>query len=347
MAAARLTPRVVFGLPLYNGEAHLAEALESLLSQDFRDFRIVVADDASDDGGATLAERYADRDERVELVRTRTRTGMVANWRTSFTEARARYPDAEYFAWASDHDVWHPRWLSTLVATLEADPDAVAAYPRTLGISETGQPLLPGARAGFQTVGISSPRKRVVATVDGLAAGNMIYGLFRARALERCGSFPNALLPDRLLLVKLAVLGTFVEVPRMLWFRRYRAGVRASLARQRRSLFATRTPARARLPWWLHHAAAFGWWITVRRDAAGVGRAQGVRIAVAHALWTFSFFIARRARISTRDQRRTIRAWKRRIRRMSRRGYRRVRRFAARGRVVRRSLAAPILGRRT
>ena len=45
---------------------------------------------------------------------------MVGNWRKVFEEARARYPKSEFFAWVSDHDVWHARWLEMLVSVLES-----------------------------------------------------------------------------------------------------------------------------------------------------------------------------------------------------------------------------------
>ena len=41
---------------------------------------------------------------------------MVRNWRKCFERARQEYPRSEYFAWVSDHDFWHPRWLEMLVA---------------------------------------------------------------------------------------------------------------------------------------------------------------------------------------------------------------------------------------
>jgi hypothetical protein len=76
-------------------------------------------------------------------------------------------------------------------------------------------------------------------------------------ALRRCGAYPATLLPDRLLLARLALEGEFLQVDRPLWFRRYRHGVTHSLGRQRRSLFGAHVPLRARLPWWVAHAAWF------------------------------------------------------------------------------------------
>ena len=49
------------------------------------------------------------------------RQAMIATWREVVERGRAHCPTAEYFAWVSDHDRWHPRWLERLVAELDAD----------------------------------------------------------------------------------------------------------------------------------------------------------------------------------------------------------------------------------
>ena len=67
--------------------------------------------------------------------------------------------------------------------------------------------------------------------------------------------FRGVLLPDRLLLVKLALLGQIRQVDRVLWYRRYLA--RSTLGRQRGALFGARgAPWWTYLPWWFVHAVA-------------------------------------------------------------------------------------------
>src|SRR3712207_8260416 len=55
------------------------------------------------------------------------RLGMLGNTNRALTLARERFPGAELWALGSDHDLWHPRWLATLVALLDAHPGAVLA----------------------------------------------------------------------------------------------------------------------------------------------------------------------------------------------------------------------------
>ena len=52
-------------VPVYNGEAFLAECLDSILAQDFADMEILISDDGSTDGTRQIIEEFAVRDGRI------------------------------------------------------------------------------------------------------------------------------------------------------------------------------------------------------------------------------------------------------------------------------------------
>ena len=121
-----------------------------------------------------------------------------------------------------------------------------------------------------------------------MMAGDMVYGLLRPDALERCGVFRPVLLPDRLLLAELAVEGEFRQVPELLWRRRM-SGV-SDAASQRRSFFPDGAPAHARLPWWLQHAGAMAWALGVHGSGRpAVSRPSGIGLAAVHAAVSAAF----------------------------------------------------------
>lgn len=60
--------KITVVIPIYNREAFLAEAVESVLNQDFQDFELLLIDDGSTDGSAQLAQDYARVDKRVQLL---------------------------------------------------------------------------------------------------------------------------------------------------------------------------------------------------------------------------------------------------------------------------------------
>ncbi len=248
-------PRVALGMPTYNGSDHLREALDSLLGQRYDDFVLIIVDDASIDATPEILEHYAQRDPRIRLHINEHRVGMVGNWRRCFEYAERELGDFEYFAWVSDHDAWHPRWLKCLVAALDTDDDAVIAYPETLRRVYDKADWRPWLRpmAKFDS-GTLRGLRRYHAARRNMFAGSMVYGLVRAADLRACGVFRPYLEPDRLLLLELAIRGAFRQVPEVLYYRQ--RFVKPTRARQRSAMFVGRVPWTARMAPAVGHAHA-------------------------------------------------------------------------------------------
>lgn len=274
----RRRPKVVIGIPLYNRGEHLVEAVGSLLSQTYSDFELVMVDDCSTDRTEEIVSAHAAGDERIHSSRNETRLGLVGNWRRVFEMAQELHPDLDYFAWGSDHDIWAPRWLESLVHELDAHPEAVLAYPRMATISEAGEMLRRQPRP-LDTTGADDPWARAALTWNQGGFGYRVYGLYRAQALDRCGVLRDVYLPDRLLLMELVLHGHYREVPEVLWYRRRTGG--ASVTRQRAAFFPQRrVPWRFRVPWFYSHSAILLWSLAVRgRARPQVTRREGVAIA--------------------------------------------------------------------
>jgi glycosyltransferase involved in cell wall biosynthesis len=277
-------PRVVFGLPAYGRPDVLARTLESLLGQTRTDLAVVIVDDQPSPEVRAVVERYAARDSRLVYEANPARLGMIGNWRRAFALARVRYPHAEYFAWASDHDVWHPRWAEVLVEVLDRAPQAVLACPRSIRMHPHDRRRVEGR---FDTMDLPDAGARLRAVIHGLTAGNAIYGLFRAEALERAGVFAPVLMPDRHILLALSLLGGFRQVDDYLWYREVSPAF--SQRRQRPTLFAGAAPLHSYLPLDLQHAAALFW-------RFGVGGAGGSHVGRLGGLAHTARFLASSAR---------------------------------------------------
>jgi glycosyltransferase involved in cell wall biosynthesis len=282
---------VVLGVPLYGDGEHLHEALESLLAQTQPGLALVLCDDGPGDAARAIVEAVAGDDPRVRYRRNETRLGLVENWQRTFEVAGELYPEARYFAWASDHDACHRRWAEHLVNALERSPAAVLAYGRTYQFDSDRHVVREVDR--FDTAGVSDPRERLAGALRHMRAGDMVYGVYRREPMRRAGVIRRLLLPDRLLLTELSVQGEFLYVPRALRYRRITG--RATLARQRASLFRGRAPAYARLPWWFVHMSAFAWAITAGGSGAALDSATRASLIAAHARGNFAF--AARSRV--------------------------------------------------
>jgi hypothetical protein len=92
------TPLVSIGMPVYNEELHLEDALRSLLSQSFKDFELIISDNASTDRTGEICLTYAAKDPRVRYSRMKTNVGSIANF-----NHLVQLANAPYFFFASGH----------------------------------------------------------------------------------------------------------------------------------------------------------------------------------------------------------------------------------------------------
>lgn len=265
------SPRVVLGMPAYNRPETLPRTLESLFSQTCLDFALVIVDDLPSPEVAAVVERYRSIFPRLHYEANTTRLGMVANWRKVFERARALYPSAPYFAWVSDHDLWHARWLEELVAVLDAEPGVVLAYPENLRMLPHRSEI---ARKEFETAGVTSRAERMRRSSRFMLAGNMIYGLMRAEALAAAGVFRAVVTPDRQVLLALSLFGQVRQVPEVLWYREILRGF--DIDRQRSVFFPQGAPFYVYLPSHLQHWGVLVWDFAIRgRGRPAFGRLAG------------------------------------------------------------------------
>lgn len=279
------SPRVVLGMPAYARPDTLPRTIESLLSQTFDDFALVIADDAPSPATAGIAERYAREYPRITYEANPTRLGMIGNWRRVFNLARGLYPQSEYFAWVSDHDLWHARWLQEMVSVLDTYPEVVLAYPRHLQISVDGVKRTAATKV-FDTRGVADRGERIRRSARYMLSGDMIYGLIRTEPLEQAGVFRRVITPDRQALLALSLLGEYRQVPEVLWYREFLR--RFDLRRQRQAFFPQGVPIHAYLPSHLQHFVTLAWDFGVRgRGRPAFGRAEGFRYAATQLWWSF------------------------------------------------------------
>jgi glycosyltransferase involved in cell wall biosynthesis len=118
------SPRVSVIVPTYNRAGLLIRAIDSILSQTFTEFEVIVIDDASTDGTAAVLSGIAD--PRVRVLRHDANGGGGAARNTGIVAARA-----EYLAFLDSDDVWLPRTLETLMKAIgEAPPEVGVCYGR-------------------------------------------------------------------------------------------------------------------------------------------------------------------------------------------------------------------------
>lgn len=114
--------RVSVGMPVYNGGQYLRSALESALSQSFRDIELIISDNASTDNTESICREYAAKDARIKYVRQSVNIGPYANFKFVLDEAKG-----EYFIWAACDDVRSNNFIEVNLNFLKEHPDYVAS----------------------------------------------------------------------------------------------------------------------------------------------------------------------------------------------------------------------------
>jgi polysaccharide pyruvyl transferase WcaK-like protein/glycosyltransferase involved in cell wall biosynthesis len=209
-------PTLTVGLPVYNGERFLAQALDDLLAQTLTDLEVVISDNASTDATPSIARAYAERDARVRYLRQDHNLGAAGNHDAVLAAARGRY-----FAWGSDDDRYAPTLYERCIAALEADPGLILAHAHAAFIGEDGSVVAPAPY--LLDTASPDPARRLRSLLHG-SGGNDFYGVARTevfREIGPLGSFHNA---DRVHVTAFALRGRFHQVPEVLYFRRDHPG---------------------------------------------------------------------------------------------------------------------------
>jgi glycosyltransferase involved in cell wall biosynthesis len=130
----RAPPRVSVVMPVYNGEAYLAEAIDSVLGQTLEEFELVAVDDGSQDGSRAILERFARADNRIRVVANERNLGTSGALNRGWRLARG-----SYIARLDADDVALPGRLSRQVDFLDAHPSVAAVGGGAITIDGNGR----------------------------------------------------------------------------------------------------------------------------------------------------------------------------------------------------------------
>jgi hypothetical protein len=201
---------------VYNGENFLSEALDSLLAQTYRDFELIISDNASTDRTAEICRTYAERDSRIRYYRNEQNLGASRNYTKAFERAMG-----EYFKWAAHDDRYHERYLEECVAVLDRDPAVVLCHALTVTIDASGRfgKKWP-SRAALASGKPHERMREVLSRLETFA----IWGLARRSMLATTPLLADYPAHDRPLLTEVALHGKLFEVPEYLFFEREHPG---------------------------------------------------------------------------------------------------------------------------
>lgn len=209
------SPKVSIGLPVYNGENFIREAIDSILNQTFEDFELIISDNASTDRTEAICQTYVAQDKRVRYLRNPENLGSAGNFNRVFHETSGKY-----FKWAAHDDVCASTFIAECVNVLDRDPEIILCHARTITIDAQGKPI---KKLKLNTeIGSTIPYKRFreILSEQIFQSSNPISGLIRADVLNKTPLLGNYPAHDLPLLAELSLYGKLCEIPEFLFFSR-------------------------------------------------------------------------------------------------------------------------------
>ena len=206
-------PVVSLGLPVYNGENYLKQAVQSITTQTFIDFELIISDNGSTDNTESICREVAAADNRVRYVRLDQNLG--AAWNFNHTVELAR---GEYFKWVAHDDMIAPEYLQVCVNALNGREERVAAFTHARIIDDQGKTLRQKLDLSHSEETNPATRFRYSICIEHSCLA--IFGLIRTNILRRTPMIAPYVGSDRVLLAELGLRGPFVEIKQPLFFHR-------------------------------------------------------------------------------------------------------------------------------
>ncbi len=236
----RNQPYVTVGMPVFNGEDFIAEAIESILSQTYTNLELVISDNASTDNTEAICRQYAAKDDRVRYSRSDQNRG--ASWNYNQVVALAK---GTYFRWAAADDACQPTLIEKSVKALDENPEVVLAFSWVVDIDAEGNEIT--TKQSIVDSHLPYPHERFRGLSDFKPAKNCeeVFGLIRLNVLKKTNLIDNYTDSDRTLLAELSLHGPFYEIPEPLFIHRIHpaASVEANPGRQNRTAWFDPTAA--------------------------------------------------------------------------------------------------------
>lgn len=252
-------------MPVHNGGKVLQEAINSILSQSYSDFELIISDNGSTDDTPEVCRSFELRDARVKFHRVDTNRGAAWNFNNVFHLARG-----EYFKWAAADDICASEYLAQCVDVLDGDPLIVWCHSRSRRVGPDGEmmpppyddeisysdPLLTESRfiaEGRNTAPTRQdvkPHHRFRAVLLGENGTIDVFGLIRADAMRKTSLQLPVYGGDKVFVAELSLLGRYEEVPEVLFYKRILAsgsGALATASEQQRWIDPSRSARAARL----------------------------------------------------------------------------------------------------
>jgi glycosyltransferase involved in cell wall biosynthesis len=121
-------------IPCYNAAPYLADTIESVQSQTFQDWELLIIDDCSTDNSYDIAQFYSQSNSKIRLIRNEENLGMIGNWNKGISLC-----SSPLFVKLDADDLWDSTMLSKSINILEKNRHIGLVFTRFTTIDASGK----------------------------------------------------------------------------------------------------------------------------------------------------------------------------------------------------------------
>lgn len=210
-------PDITIAIPVYNGDAFLHQAIESILEQTYKHFCLLLLDNHSNDKTEEICRHYETIDSRITYYRNDFNVGASANFNNAFFLSKTKY-----FKWAAHDDYLGREFLERCRDLLESNSNATLVFSKVFQINS--QNIYIDNYNPEYNIYHSLPQHRYDVIINKNVSCVEIFGLIRSSALKQTGLIKPYVGSDKALLLKISQIGPILEVPDFLFFHRLHSG---------------------------------------------------------------------------------------------------------------------------
>jgi glycosyltransferase involved in cell wall biosynthesis len=175
MRNKNIKPKISIGMPVFNAEKYISEALDSLLAQTFTDFELIISDNASTDNTQEVCQEYEKKDSRVIYIRQPINIGPTKNF--AFVKNQAH---GEYFMWAAHDDRWDSKFIASTLAVFNEHPSVGLVFSNFIirNLDTKGE-----LKVHVKSLDYDNKLLNYIIGIFNMCP-SLIYGVFRMRLIQ-------------------------------------------------------------------------------------------------------------------------------------------------------------------
>ncbi|MCC6583101.1 MAG: glycosyltransferase family 2 protein [Chitinophagales bacterium] len=145
-------PRVSILIPAYNAERFIARTIESVLTQTYTDWELIIVDDKSSDNTFQIAKQYESKyPDKISVFQNEINLGMLQNWNRGIELC-----NKELFVKLDADDIWLPSFLEKSVAILDSHPEVGIVFTKFVNIDGLDN-IIPGSEISLPDFAVEKP----------------------------------------------------------------------------------------------------------------------------------------------------------------------------------------------